>query len=340
MKLSSLFALFISITVLASACNEGSRQSSTTANKVAQERPALSSNAASSAANASATRLENEAGGASARVSYAADAKSIAPSDRRSKSYSPQAIPKAPVPTFERKIIRNADLTLEADSAEEAQHKITFIAESNGGYVVESQQSSVNSRSSSKDFVAMKLRVPSTRFADVIDGIRKASKRVVDETLKGEDVSEEFVDLESRIKAKKTLEAQFQTIMKRAYSVEDALSVQSEIGSVREEIEQLEGRRNFLADQSSFSTISVRIQTETSVAANPNGFFSQLSGAFNAGLNAALVFIAWFVTLFVALLPFALLIGLPVYGLIRYFQKQRRRENFASEIAREEIGKD
>jgi hypothetical protein len=337
MKLSNLFAFFISIAVLTSACTEASQELSTTKNGVAQERGAYSANAAVSTANASAQHPEKEAGFAANSVSVFTD--KLAPSDRRSKSYVPQAIPKAPVPTFERKIIRNADLTLEADSAEEAQHKITFIAESNGGYVVESQQSSVNSRSSSKDFVAMKLRVPSSKFESALDEIRKTSKRVVDETLKGEDVSEEFVDLESRIKAKKALEAQFQAIMKRANSVDDALSVQAEIGSVREEIEQLEGRRNFLADQSSFSTISIRIQTETATAAaNPNGFFSQLRGAFDTGLNAALVFISWFVTLFVALLPFAILIGLPLYGLIRYFQKRQRKENFAREIAREEIG--
>jgi hypothetical protein len=333
MKLSNLFALFISIAVLASACTNASRETSITENSVAPERGAY-------AANASSKSAEMQSSGA-AEKSVSVDMAKLAPSDRHSKSYVPQAIPKAPVPTFERKIIRNADLTLEADSAEEAQHKITFIAESNGGYVVESQQSSVNSRSSLKDFVAMKLRVPSSRFGAALDEIRKTSKRVADETIKGEDISEEFVDLEARIKAKKALEAQFQAIMKRAYSVDDALSVQAEIGSVREEIEQLEGRRNFLADQSSFSTISIRIQTETVTApANPNGFFSQLSAAFNTGLNAALVFISWFVTLFVALLPFALLIGLPVYGLIRYLQKQRRKENFAREIARDEIGSD
>ena len=75
----------------------------------------------------------------------------------------------------------------------------------------------------------MKVRVPAEKFTETVEEIRKTAARVVVETVKGQDVTEEFVDIEARLKAKKQLEAQMMEIMKRAGSVEDALNVQKEL---------------------------------------------------------------------------------------------------------------
>lgn len=240
-------------------------------------------------------------------------------------------------PVVERKIIRNADLTLEADSPEEAQQKISAIAESKKGFVIESTQSSSDVKTTTRDTVTMTIRVPAEQFNSALDEIRKTSSRVIVETVKGEDVTEEFIDIEARLKAKKALEGQFLEIMKRSNSVEDALNVQRELAEVRGEIEQIEGRKRFLEDQASLSTIKIRLESPTAFSANSSGFFYQLKESIGSGFDAALTFTLGLVTVLIALLPFLLLVVLPIYLILRYFWSKRRKQNLASEIARDEI---
>jgi hypothetical protein len=239
--------------------------------------------------------------------------------------------------TIERKIVRNADLQLEANSPEEAQQKIAQIAESKGGFVVESTQSSSDVKATTRDTVTMTVRVPAAKFNESLDEIRKTANRVIVETVKGEDVTEEFIDIEARLKTKKALEEQFLEIMKQSRSVEDALNVQRQLAEVRGEIEKIEGRKRFLESQASLSTVKIRLQTPTAFSANSSGFFYQLRQAFGNGFDAALNFILGLVTVLIALLPFLIFIVLPIYLLIRYILRKNRKQKLASEIAREEI---
>lgn len=238
----------------------------------------------------------------------------------------------------ERKIIRNADLQLEANAPEETQQKIAAIAESKGGFVIESTQSSSDVKVTTRDVVSMTVRVPAEKFNEALDEIRQSGNRVIMETVKGQDVTEEFVDIEARLKAKKALEEQFIEIMKRSNSVADALNVQRELANVRGEIEQIEGRKRFLENQSSLSTIKIRIQTPTAFSANSSGFLYQMRQAMSSGFSFALNFILVLITLFIGLLPFLIFIVLPVYLLIRYLLRRNQKRKLASEIAKEEIG--
>ncbi|MDQ3710675.1 MAG: DUF4349 domain-containing protein [Acidobacteriota bacterium] len=242
----------------------------------------------------------------------------------------------API-AVERKIIRNADLQLEANAPEEAQQKITQIAESKGGFVVESMQSSSDAKATTRDTVTMTVRVPSAKFDEALGEIRQTASRVIVESVKGQDVTEEFIDIEARLKTQKALEAQFLEIMKRSNSVADALNVQTEIARVRGEIEKIEGRKRFLESQASLSTVKIRLQSPTAFSANSTSFLYQLKEAFGDGFDAALNFILILVRVLIALLPFLILIVLPIYLLIRYILRKSRKQKLASDIAREEI---
>jgi hypothetical protein len=237
----------------------------------------------------------------------------------------------------ERKIVRNADLQLETDAPEGAQQKITAIAEGKGGFVVESQQSSSDVRSATRDLVTMTVRVPSEKFGETLEEIRRTANRVVVETVKSDDVTEEFIDIEAQLKAKKALEAQFLEIMKRADTVDDVLGVQRQLSEVRGEIERIEGRRRFLENQAALSTIKVRLQTPTALAANSEGFGYRLKESFGDGLNAALNFILGLVSFAVAALPFLIFIVLPIYLIVRYVLKKRRKRATPGEIAKDEL---
>ncbi|MGI8468289.1 MAG: DUF4349 domain-containing protein [Pyrinomonadaceae bacterium] len=236
-----------------------------------------------------------------------------------------------------RKIIRNAEMTLEADSPDEAQAKITAIAESKGGFVIESQKQINDTKATKTDVVTMTVRVPSAKFDESLEEIRKASNRVIVETIKGQDVTEEFIDVEARLKTQKALEAQFLEIMKQAKTVDEALDVQSKIADVRGEIEKVEGRKHFLENQSAFSTLKIRLQSPAAFSASSSGFFYQIKQAFASGFDAALSFILILITIIIALLPFLILVVLPIYLIIRYFLRKNRKLKLAGEIAREEI---
>ena len=283
----------------------------------------------------SASYARDEAAGSSPNKSAANPTSATAPSASGQVSLD-QAVQSQPTPAaVERKIIRNAELTLEADAPDETQAKITGIAESKGGFVIESQKQSSDTKTKKTDVITMTVRVPAARFDESLEEIRKSVSRVLIENVKGQDVTEEFIDIEARLKTQKALEAQFLEIMKQAKTVEDALNVQTEIAGVRGEIEKIEGRKRFLENQSAFSTLKIRLQAPTSLSPSSSGFFYQLGEAVSRGFEAAMNFILVLITLIIALLPFLIFIVLPIYFLIRYLRRRAQKQRLASEIARE-----
>jgi hypothetical protein len=183
----------------------------------------------------------------------------------------------------------------------------------------------------------MTIRIPAGKFAAALDEIRKTAGRVVTEQVKGQDVTEEFIDIEARLRATRALELQFMEIMKRATSVEEALNVQRQLASVRGDIEKIEGRKRFLENQASLSTIKLRVQTPAAISASGSGFFYKLTESFGDGLDVALNFVLGLVTVLIAILPFLIFIVLPFYLVSRYLWKKARRRKTAAEIAEEEI---
>jgi hypothetical protein len=225
----------------------------------------------------------------------------------------------------ERKIIRNGELNLEATSPEEAQQKIAAIVDSKSGFVIESQQSTSDVKTTTRDIVTMTVRVPAEKFNETLGEIKKSADRVILETVKGEDVTEEFVDVEASLKTKKALEAQFLEIMKQGKTVEEALSVQTELSNVRGEIEKIEGRKRYLENQSSLSTIKIRLQTPAAFLASSSGFFYELTRAIGEGFDYALGFLLVLIRFAIAIIPFLLFVVLPAYFMIRYFWRRKKR---------------
>ncbi len=261
--------------------------------------------------------------------------KSEPPSGPAPQTISLEKQSQAAIP--ERKIIRNAELTLEADDLEQVQKMVSSIAEAKGGFVTEVQQSITDRRATGRDTVNIALRVPADKFAETLDEIRQTAGRVIFENVKGQDVTEEFIDIEARLKAYRALEEQFLEIMKRANTVADALNVQRELANVRGEIEKVEGRKKFLENQASLSTIRLRIQTSAAISASGSGFFYRLTDAVSTGFDAALSFILGLVTVLIAVIPFLLFICLPLFLVLRYLWKRIRRRRTAAEIAVDEL---
>lgn len=238
---------------------------------------------------------------------------------------------------MERKIIRNAELTMEVSNPTESQRRIASIAESRGGFVVtsEASQRQDNDKSRPEMTVKVVVRVPATQFDSTINEIRGAASRVMQEKTTGQDVTEEYIDLEARIRTKQALEAQFLEIMKQAKSVTDALEVQRQLAEVRTEIEQLEGRRRYLENQSSLSTVTVTLQSPTPFVST-SGFFYSVRAAFADGIDIAASITLFLIRAFITLLPVALFIFLPIALIVRYFIRRARRFQLAQTLTRDE----
>ena len=233
-----------------------------------------------------------------------------------------------------RKIIRNGNVTLEVSSPAESQQRIFSIAESKSGFVVTSEMSQQNSDDKSKPAQSVNLivRVPALQFDQAMNEIRGIATRVVQEKRTGQDVTEEFIDLEARIKNQRALEAQFLEIMKRAGKVEEALDVQRQLAEVRTEIEKIEGRKRFLENQATLSTINVTLQTATQIV-NATGFWYSVRTAFSDGVDAAAAIILFVIRVVIALIPILVLFVLPAALVarlvVRRARRMRRREQEA-----------
>lgn len=237
----------------------------------------------------------------------------------------------------DRRVIKNAEMHLESKDPDVVQKVIVTIAESNAGFVLSTDQSMSDITQNVRDSVSITIRIPADKFGPAIDAIRQSADRFLVESIKGEDVTEEFVDIQARLRAKKALEEQFMQIMKQSETVEDALLVQSRLADVRTEIEKIEGRLRFLQNQTAFSTIKVFIQTPTSLAAQSVGFFGNLGIAVERGAQAAGNFTLGLVTFAIGAMPLVLFLGLPIYLIGRSFWPRNPSTMSVTEIAEEEI---
>jgi hypothetical protein len=306
MRLTTTFVLTLALAAFI-GCGGGARESAP-----------LSSPSNSTAAT------DSSASSQSAAVSNATTAPGQAAMQNVSlqQADASQAAPAA----VERKIIRNATLSLEVEQPSKTMQRVASIAESRGGFVVtsESRQQTGASGERAYEVITLDLRVPSAQFDAALTDIRAAGTSVTSEKISGKDVTEEYIDLEARLRTQKALEAQLLEIMKGAREVADAISVQRELTNVRTEIERVEGRRRFLENQSSLSTINVTLQPPAPLV-NTRGFFHSIGSAFGEGIDIAAAITLFLIRALLALLPVALFIGLPIYLLLRFLIRRARR---------------
>ena len=235
----------------------------------------------------------------------------------------------------DRKIIRNADITMEAASTTEAQYRVTEIAEAHGGFVITSEAKQRENLEPTKRTFDIKLvaRVPSVEFGAALEEIKKLAGNIPEAHIASQDVTEDFIDLEARIKTQKALELQFLEIMKQAKKVPDALEVQRQLAEVRNDIEKLEGRKRFLENRSSLSTITVNIQASKLVTVSTTGFRSSLRDAASDSLDLASNMVVFFVRLVIVMAPVLVFIVLPAGLVFRYFARRMRRIRLAQALA-------
>jgi hypothetical protein len=161
--------------------------------------------------------------------------------------------------TQERMIVRNGYIELVVSDVLGARDDIARLATNYGGYVV---SSSIRGEEDLRGNIT--IRVPDDMFEEALAELRGMAVRVIEESTSSYDVTEEYVDLQSRLKNAEATEQQYLNILEKATDVEDILRVYERLTYVRQEIEQIKGRMQYLERTSSMSLIEVRLEPEAS----------------------------------------------------------------------------
>jgi hypothetical protein len=226
----------------------------------------------------------------------------------------------APLPSLGPAIIKRAHLTIEVPDDEllDAIRDAAAVASAGGGFVLSTEVAREGGATGQ-----VILRVPSTGFEDALAQVEELGT-VESKRVSGEDVGEEFVDLEARLRNFEAQETVLLRLMDRAASVSDTVKVQRALTGVQLEVERIRGRLRFLEDQTSFGTITASFR-EAGVVAAESGIIGR---AWRKAIDVSLNIVSGGIIAIGALVPLAvlaLLLAL-VYRLARPRIAGRRAE--------------
>ncbi|WP_406844813.1 DUF4349 domain-containing protein [Flavobacterium soyae] len=159
----------------------------------------------------------------------------------------------APSPKIEQKIIKQASLRFETNDLEETYKQIQTA--------VKQSQGKVQSDSEGKDYGTLyrniTIRVPSQNFDNFINTISKGVSYFERKEITAEDVTEQYIDLTTRLKNKRKLEERYLQILQKAAKISEILEIEKQISIIREEIEAKEGQLKYLESRVSESTVTI-----------------------------------------------------------------------------------
>ena len=237
----------------------------------------------------------------------------------------------APIVRSDRMIIKDAELELLVVDTDAALDSVTLIAGDYGGYLV----SSHTWLEGEYKYATVRMGVPSAEFENVLRRLRALALEVTNEVASGEDVTDQYVDLQSRLTNLEATRDRIREFLDKAENVEEALEVNEQLSEVEGQIEEIQGRMNYLRDRSAYSTITVQLvpekptptpsptptptPTPTPVAWRPGKTLQSASGVLTDLLKGLVEMGIW-VTVLIG--PFALPVAVVTWLL---FRRRRRR---------------
>ncbi|MEK7598246.1 MAG: DUF4349 domain-containing protein [Patescibacteria group bacterium] len=211
----------------------------------------------------------------------------------------------------DKKVIKNGNLNLKVLSADEASSQIAEIAKRNDGDVFSSNfyENAKNIKSGS-----LTVKVLVANFENTFQEIKKVATLVMQESTTGQNMTEEYTDLQSQLKNKQAEEAQFVQILGQAQKIQDILDVTRELSRVRGEIEMFQGRIKFLNSQTDMASIFVSLSEDANITLADSWRPLQVAKeAVNALIKKAQSFVNFAIVLIVTVIPIILLYALLVY---------------------------
>ncbi len=167
-------------------------------------------------------------------------------------------------PGADRMIIKDATLALEVTSLTTAVSSMTQLAADQGGYMLETSTSGFDEHQTA----SLRMAVPAARFEATLERLRQLSSKVISEQGAGQDVSADYVDLQTRLANLEATSARVREFLQEAKTVEESLNVNAELSRLEGEIAQIKGQMKYYEGRSAFSTIAVSL-TQVAAAVEP-----------------------------------------------------------------------
>ena len=218
----------------------------------------------------------------------------------------------------EQKVIKTANLEFETQELDKTHQTILSLATQYKGLV----QSDNSGKTYDKIYRHVTLRIPSENFQIVVDGISDGVAFFDRRVITRQDVTEEFVDIQARLKAKKELEKRYLELLKQAKNVKEMLEIERELSQIREEIEAKEGRLKFLESRVSMSTINVSFYKTTVETGVRVSYGAKMLNSLKGGWEGVSVFFLGILYLW-PLFLLAIIVILVVRRLIRQSRKKK-----------------
>jgi len=183
-------------------------------------------------------------------------------------------------------------------------------------------------------YATITLGVPVDQFERTLSRLRGLSERVLDETASGDDVTDQYVDLESQVINLEATRERIKSFLDDARTVDEALRINQELANVEAQIEEIRGRMNYLKDRSAFSTITVNYEpvlpdleptpTPTPRPWNPGETFKDATESVTRAYQGIVDFLIWILIVFLPIFaPPALLL----YGIWRLLSRTTRKSS-------------
>jgi len=244
-----------------------------------------------------------------------------------------------------RMVIKNASLSIVVEEPGITLDSITKLADDLGGFVVSSNFYQIQVDGGLEVPQAnITIRVPAEKLDQALAEIKSGAGEILNETVSGQDVTQEYTDLGSRLKNLENAEAQLQEIMDQAWETEDVLTVYNRLVEVQEQIELIKGQMQYYEQSAALSAISVNIQANEAVQPlkignwQPVGVAKQAIQALINTLEKMVNILIW-IGLYI--LPVGLILFFPVRWIWRWIKRQNttRKEKKAQEKVLKEKSK-
>lgn len=236
---------------------------------------------------------------------------------------------------FQRMVIKNAEIKLLVKDSDIAIDGVTQMVGDVQGYIVSSQMWFVDYGGTNYKYATITIGIPSDQFETVLRRLRNMAIRVLNESATGQDVTDQYVDLEAQLSNLEATRDRIKTFLDQAKTVDEALKINQQLSEIEAQIEQVKGQMNYLSDRSAFSTVNIQIEpdlppatptpsptprpTATPVPWKPGETLQQSTKTLTVAYQGIVDFLIWF---FVVLVPILLPPALIVWFVVRLLRRK------------------
>jgi uncharacterized protein DUF4349 len=255
-------------------------------------------------------------------------ARSAVPAQGANMAQSDTTVPDTSAQILDRMVIRNAQLTVEVpNNMEDAIAQVRAIANRDGGFVSASNTHFERVNDQDRMVADLTVQVRSDAADSALSDLRALGK-VTGETSGSQDVTEEYVDLQSNLRNLQASESAVLKLMDRATQIQDVLSLQRELTNIRGQIERIQGRINYLEHRSDMATISVSLRLPPPPSVEPPAGAWDPVGVAQRGWQASLTLLRGVAEAVIVVVAFSWWL-LPFIAVGAYVWLRRRRPTAA-----------